>query len=209
MLIFFRNFLALGAIFISVACDARAGKDTQKFERITQPAHTVEESFSQKKAFWVNHKGSWIWANGVVTQRATDHYFPLMLREKEQFTTLDISVRFKPLSGQIDASGGVVFRAQDADNYYIVRANALENNYRLYTFKQGNRRQIASATVTPPALGQWHTMRVVALGDHIQAYLDGTLWIDHHDSSYAKGYIGLWTKADSVTAFDDLRVLGE
>jgi hypothetical protein len=62
--------------------------------------------------------------------------------------------------------------------------------------------------VTPPHLGQWHTIRVVAVGDHIQGYLDGTLRLDHRDARYRAGRVGLWTKADSVTAFDDLIVRG-
>ncbi|HEY3064747.1 MAG TPA: hypothetical protein VGL09_03095 [Methylomirabilota bacterium] len=62
--------------------------------------------------------------------------------------------------------------------------------------------------MTPPHLGQWHTIRVVAVGDHIQGYLDGTLRLDHRDARYRAGRVGLWTKADSVTAFDDLIVRG-
>ncbi len=117
---------------------------------------------------------------------------------------VDVSVRFKPISGQEDASGGIVFRFFDG-RYYVVRANALENNFRLYYYDRG-RRQLATATVQPPALGQWHTLRVVAIGDHIQAYLNDRLLLDHHDSRYRSGQIGLWTKSDSVTAFDDLEI---
>jgi len=68
------------------------------------------------------------------------------------------------------------------------------------------RSQIASATVNPPSIGKYHTMRVVALGTHIQAYLDGKLYIDHQDKTFVKGYTGLWTKADSVTAFDNFMI---
>jgi hypothetical protein len=169
---------------------------------------TLTDDFSRRDPAWHPHEGTWVWQSGQLLQTATDRYFPLILREKERFSTLDLSVRFKPISGRIDASGGLVFRAQDAANYYIVRANALEGNYRLYTFKNGIRHQIASASVTPPILGQWHTLRITAQGDHIQAWLDGTLYLDHHDDSFATGYVGLWTKADSVTAFDDFRVTG-
>jgi len=71
------------------------------------------------------------------------------------FSDLDISVNFKPIAGDIDASGGIIFRAKDKGNYYIVRANALENNYRLYTFTNGQRQQIASVKVSSPALGKF------------------------------------------------------
>lgn len=201
-------FLILFLLFLS-SCESRAKKNT---EAIVLPENTINkivESFEQKKSIWRSYEGSWVWNLGHLMQTATDRSFPLVLRKKEQFSSLDVSVKFQPISGRIDASGGVVFRAKDAQNYYIVRANALEDNFRLYTFKDGYRSQIATARVTAPALGLWHTIRVVAVGDHIQAYLDGTLYIDHHDDSYTKGYIGLWTKEDSVTAFDDMSIRGE
>jgi len=81
-----------------------------------------------------------------------------------------VSVNFKPLSGQVDASGGITFRAKNAGNYYIVRANALENNFNLYVFDNWRRQLLTSATVTRPEL---HQLRVVAKGSHIQAYLNG------------------------------------
>ena len=198
----------MGMLLIS-GCGRESNTDIKEMKIVQRYTQTVTEDFSQKEKAWESHEGTWMWDNGTLVQTATDDSFPLILREKEQFGTLDISVRFKPLSGRIDASGGVVFRALDEANYYIVRANALEDNFRLYTFTEGSRSQIASATVTKPALGKWHTIRVIVQGDHIQAYLDSILYIDHHDSSFVKGYVGLWTKADSVTAFDDLKVRGE
>ena len=165
----------------------------------------LKDDFSKKDSSWSIKKGQWNFENGVLKQSATNERFPLILLEKEKFSDVDVSVKFKPISGRIDASGGLVFRAVDKDNYYIVRANALEDNFRLYTFKNGRRSEIASATVTPPTLGEFHTIRVVAKGEHIQAYLDGKLYIDHNDSSFSKGYVGLWTKADSVTEFDEFK----
>jgi hypothetical protein len=109
-----------------------------------------------------------------------------------------------PISGREDASGGIVFRFSEG-RYYVVRANALENNFRLYYYDNG-RRQLATATVQPPALGQWHTLRVVAVADNFQAYLDGKLRLNHRDSRFQSGQVGLWTKSDSVTAFDDVVV---
>ena len=119
-------------------------------------------------------------------------------------TDADVSVRFKPISGREDASGGIVFRFADG-RYYVIRANALEDNFRLYYYDQ-KRYQLATAKVKPPAFGQWHTLRVVAVGDRIQAYLNGQILIDHRDSRFRAGQIGLWTKSDSVTAFDDLEI---
>jgi hypothetical protein len=89
----------------------------------------------------------------------------------------------------------------------VIRANALENNFRLYHYDR-SRRQIAGAEIPAPALGAWHTIRVVAVGDRIQGYLNGKLLIDHRDNHIPSGGVGLWTKADSVTAFSELSVRG-
>src|SRR5256885_17221010 len=90
---------------------------------------------------------------------------------------------------------------------YTTLFRSLEDNFRLYYYDRG-RRELASASVKAPALGQWHTVRVVALGDHIQGWLDGKLLLEHRDSRFWSGRVGLWTKADSVTAFDDLTIRG-
>jgi hypothetical protein len=140
----------------------------------------------------------------VLVQRAVENQFNVIVAPGGPYTDVDVSIRFKPISGSEDASGGIVFRFSEG-RYYVVRANALENNFRLYYYDRG-RRQLATATVQPPALGQWHTLRVVAVGDHIQAYLNGQLLLDYRDSRFRSGQIGLWTKADSVTAFDDLGI---
>lgn len=142
----------------------------------------------------------------VLVQRATKNEFNV-IAAPIACSDADVTVKFKPMSGREDASGGIVFRFVDG-KYYVVRANALENNFRLYSYDRG-RRQLASATVKPPALGQWHTVRVVAVGDHIQAWLNDALYLDHRDARFKSGRIGLWTKADSVTAFDDLVIRGK
>ena len=142
----------------------------------------------------------------VLVQRAMHNAFNVIVAPAGPYADLDAWVRFKPISGREDASGGIVFRFSDG-RYYVVRANALENNFRLYHYDRG-RRQLATATVEPPALGQWHTIRIVAVGDHIQGYLDGRLRLDHRDSRLRSGQVGLWTKADSITAFDDFVVRG-
>jgi len=141
----------------------------------------------------------------VLVQRATRNQFNVIVAPTA-YGDVDVTLKFKPISGREDASGGVVLRFTEG-RYYVVRANALENNFRLYVYDRG-RRQLASATVKPPALGQWHTVRVVAVGDHMQAWLDGALYLDHRDARLASGGVGLWTKADSITAFDDLVIRG-
>jgi hypothetical protein len=142
----------------------------------------------------------------VLVQRAVQNAFNVVVAPGGPYADVDVSVRVKPISGSEDASGGVVFRFADG-RYYVIRANALENNFRLYSYDHG-RRQLASATVEPPTLGRWHTLRVVAVGDRIQGHLDGRLLLDHRDARLRSGQVGLWTKADSITAFDDFVVRG-
>jgi hypothetical protein len=118
----------------------------------------------------------------------------------------EATVRFQPVSGEVDASGGIVFRARDADNYYLVRANALESNFRIYVVKDGNRKHLVSVEIEPPALEAWHTLSVRFSGSTFRATLDGAFVAEATDKTFASGWCGLWTKADSVTLFDDFEV---
>jgi hypothetical protein len=163
---------------------------------------------------WTTVSGEWVVEDmagapagkKALVQRATKNAFNVIVAPAGPFTDVDVSVKFDPLSGKEDASGGIVFRFAD-DRYYVIRANALESNFRLYSYDRG-RKQLASASVKAPALGQWHTIRVVAMSDHIQGWLDGALLLDHRDSRFKAGRVGLWTKADSITAFGDLTIRG-
>jgi len=145
----------------------------------------------------------------VVAQTSTDqtdYRFPLLISDEGTFQDLDLSVKFKAVSGSIDRAGGLVFRLKDPNNYYIVRANALENNYRLYHVVNGRRSQFAGANLKVTS-GEWHELRVEAVGNKIACYYDGSKKIEATDDTFKDaGKIGLWTKADSVTHFDDLKV---
>jgi hypothetical protein len=142
----------------------------------------------------------------VLVQHAVKNEFNVIVAPSGPYSDVDVSMRFKPISGREDASGGIVFRFADG-KYYLVRANALEGNFRFYYYDRG-RSMLESARVRPPALGQWHTVRVVVAGDHVQGWLDGALLLDARDARFKAGRVGLWTKADSVTAFDDLAIRG-
>ncbi len=138
----------------------------------------------------------------------TDYRFPLAVLDEGSYQDVAVSVKFKAVAGKVDQAGGIIFRYQDANNYYLVRANALEDNYRLYHVVAGRRRQFAGANfrVTP---NQWHTLRVEIVGPQIKCYYDGALKITASDSTFkGAGKVGVWTKADSVTYFDDLAVEG-
>ena len=128
---------------------------------------------------------------------------------------VDLSVRFRPISGRVDQAAGLVWRYRDEDNYYIVRANALEDNVVLYKVENGKRtdlplkgegRTYGKKADVPAA--HWSTLRVVANGPRFEVYFNGTKLFEVEDSTFGQpGQVGVWTKADSVTQFDDLTVV--
>jgi hypothetical protein len=163
---------------------------------------------------WTVESGQWIAKDmagapsgkRVLVQQSVQNTFNVIVAPFGPYTDADVTVKFKPLSGQEDASGGIVFRFSGG-RYYLIRANALEDNFRFYYY-DGSRHMLASATVAPPALGRWHTLRAVIVGDRVQGWLNAALLLDYRDARFKAGRIGLWTKADSVTAFDDLVIRG-
>jgi hypothetical protein len=173
---------------------------------------TMKYDLGAENAKWKFVAGQWVRRpsgdRNVLAQIVETQPWAVAVLEDRKFGDVDVSVRFRPVSGREDASGGIIFRAKDGQNYLLVRANALENNFRLYTIVNGKRSTIASARVTEPKLGVWHAIRVVATGPKIQAYLNGTMLLDHEDKTFRDGWVGLWTKADSVTEFADLEITG-
>src|SRR6266568_5946831 len=134
----------------------------------------------------------------------TDYRFPLAIVDEGSFRDLKLSVKFKAVDGKVDRAAGLVFRLRDANNYYVVRANALEDNYNLYHVVKGVRREITGSEVKVTS-GEWHEIRIEAVGNKITCYFDGQKKIEATDDTFGDpGKIGLWTKADSVTLFDDL-----
>ncbi len=136
----------------------------------------------------------------------TDYRFPLAIADDTNYKDLALDVKFKTISGKVDQGAGLVFRLKDKDNYYIVRANALEDNFRLYHVVKGRRVQFAGANfkVTSNA---WHEIKVEARGNEFKCFYDGQLKFTAKDDTFKDaGEIGLWTKADSVIHFDDLTV---
>jgi hypothetical protein len=114
--------------------------------------------------------------------------------------------KFKPISGREDQAGGLIFRVQDKDNYYIARANALEDNVIFFIYQNARRSQLKGAGAKV-ANGVWHDLRVDVNGNKFVAFVDGKQVVDVTDDRYKTGGVGLWTKADSVTCFDDVQVI--
>jgi hypothetical protein len=126
-----------------------------------------------------------------------------MLIQDRSVTDFHLSVRCKSDGGDTDRACGLLFRAEDSDNYFITRANALEDNVRLYRVVGGDRQEFASANRTVSS-DAYHTLEVDARGTHIEITWDGEVVISDDDSTFARGAIGVWTKADSKVRFDDL-----
>jgi hypothetical protein len=129
--------------------------------------------------------------------------FPWCARKDVSVADGFVEVKFKPMEGKEDRAGGVIWRFKDGDNYYVARANALENNVSLYHTTRGTRHTIKYVDA-PVAANQWHTLRVEFAGKRIKVSLDGKQYIDLEDDHISgAGAAGVWTKADSVTVFDD------
>lgn len=146
---------------------------------------------------------------------STGARFPVAVVSDLSTADVDLSVRFKPVSGRVDQAAGLVWRFQNEDNYYIVRANALENNVVLYKVEKGKRtdlplkgegRTYGKKTQVPS--GQWSTLRIVAAGPRFEVYFNGNRLYEVEDQTFSQaGKVGVWTKADSVTQFDDLTAI--
>lgn len=139
------------------------------------------------------------------SDKELEYHFPIFIYEGIDLPDGIVKVSFKAVSGKRDRAAGVIFRFQDPENYYVLRANTLEDNLDLYKFQKGKRKKIAWADVKVSS-SEWHTLRVVSKGTSIQGYYDDTLLISVEDDTYKSGKVGLWTKSDSITYFDDLIV---
>ncbi len=136
----------------------------------------------------------------------TDFRFPVAVAEAPVLRDVRLTVRCKPVSGKVDRACGLVWRYRDANNYYLARSNAAEDNVCLYFVRDGRRRTI-SCWKGPVATGAWHTLGIEARLDRFQVYFNGTRVIEKEDATFAQpGKVGVWTKADSVTYFDDFSV---
>ena len=132
--------------------------------------------------------------------------FNICWTDTVSFLDGEIQVRFKAIKGEEDQGGGVIWRVQDKENYYIARFNPLEDNFRIYYVHDGRRRTLADARIALSA-GKWHTLRIVQHGERFEGYLNGRKILEGRDNLFTKaGGVGLWTKADAVTSFDDFSV---
>jgi hypothetical protein len=149
------------------------------------------------------HNGA---ALAEMSRVAVDNRFPLCVVDTVKASDVELGVSFTPIAGKIDQAAGLMFRVKDANNYYVARANALENNVNIYRVVRGVRRQIAGVDV-PVLTGKTQQLGVRIEGDAIKVSFDGRPLINVNDRTIqGSGAVGLWTKADSVTAFYELTI---
>jgi len=129
--------------------------------------------------------------------------FPALALGDAVYADVILSARVKPIAGKTDRAAGLIARVQDRDNYYILRANALENNVNLYKYVGGTRDVIKEGKATVPS-GQWGELRLEIVGNRLRGFYNGQVVVEAVDDTFAVGKVGLWTKADSQTCFDDV-----
>lgn len=215
----FRMF-AISVLFAASLITVRGSTRIVDFSQdtIDQPPKGFEFAHTAR----VGRPGKWIvqndGGNKVLAQTdadATRSRFPVAVLADVMTADADLSVRFKPISGSVDQAAGLLWRYQNEDNYYLVRANALEDNVVLYKVENGRRTDLpvkgqwfgyGKRAEVPAA--QWSTLRVVATGRLFEVYFNGARLYEVEDATFTQpGKVGLWTKADSVTQFDDLTIV--
>lgn len=194
----------LATVLLMIGCAAHAGeggKKTWTFE--DDPAGSPPRGFTPSVGEWTvvtTDQGK------VLAQSAqnANPVFNIALVDGTGARDVDISVKLKALAGKLDQGGGLVWRARDARNYYIARFNHKEDNFRVYKVVDGKRSQPFRNADIKHHDG-WTTVRVTMKGDHIECYLDGKKYLDIHDTTFPDaGKIGVWSKSDAQSQFDDL-----
>ncbi len=180
--------------------------DTVDFDKDrpgTLPAGWVAGATGSGKARWAVEADATAPSAPHVLRQSGAAAFPWCVKKDVSIADGFVEVKFKPIAGREDQAGGVVWRWQDGDNYYVARANALETNVSLYYTANGRRNTIKYVDAPVPG-NVWHTLRVEFAGTKIRVVLDGKTYIEQENDRIAQaGAVGVWTKADSVTAFDN------
>jgi hypothetical protein len=198
--------------YIATMLAVTAYGDTVNFDNETPgtlPPHWVGTQTGRGTAKWTIEKADDAPSKPNVLKQSGEATFPVCIKDDTKLKDGFVEVKFKPVAGKEDQAGGVIWRCKDADNYYIARANALEANVTIYHTISGKRVAFKSAR-TKVASGVWHTLRVDFQGSHFTVTFDGAKVIEADDTSFSDaGKVGVWTKADSVTLFDDFSFGGK
>jgi len=135
-----------------------------------------------------------------------DRVFNVAMAEKTSYRDVDVRTRIRADSGKEDQGGGVIWRCKDENNYYICRINPLEGNFRVYKVEDGKRSQLQSEKLETNT-GQWYEVSAVMIGDRMECFVDGKKYLEARDDTFQEaGTVGLWTKADATSSFDNVAV---
>src|SRR6266705_2631156 len=196
----------LFTIIVTSITTALATAETVNFDDMkvgTVPPGWTATQTGSGTAKWSVEKDNSAPSKPNVLKQSGQATFPVCFKNDTNIKDGFVEVKFKPIAGKEDQAGGVIWRLQDANNYYIARANALENNVTIYHTIKGKRTEKKRANMKV-ASGQWHTLRVDFSGNHFTVTFDGRKAIEWDDDTFRNaGKVGVWTKADSVTLFDD------
>jgi hypothetical protein len=210
-----RQVLAMAAAMAGVASVSAAQSGSDKVPLAPAQPGGLPDGFQVARtgkgapAAWSVAADPGVQGGQVLVQTSTDqtdYRFPLAIYGGVTLANVEVTVRFKAVARRIDRAGGIAVRLADPDNYYVLRANALEDNVNFYRVVQGSRRQIhgVAAKVTSD---QWHTLSLRAEGDRFTVGFDGATLFTATDQTFSgAGRVALWTKADSVTQFDGLTI---
>jgi hypothetical protein len=201
-----RAMTKLATVMLVAGAGNGAWAQTVNFDSLTTgaapPGWTATKTGSGV-AKWTIEKDNTAPSPPNVLKQSGQATYPVCLKDDTDLKNGFVEVKFKPISGKEDQAGGVVWRAKDANNYYIARANALEGNVTIYDTLNGRRTE-RKRTSIKVASNQWHTLRVDFQDKHFTVTFDGTKAIEWDDEKLKDaGKVGVWTKADSVTLFDD------
>jgi Domain of Unknown Function (DUF1080) len=196
-----------GVVLVVVAAAAAgAHADTVNFDNVpagAPPAGWTATQTGSGSAKWTVEADATAPSKPNVLKQSGRATYPVCLKDDTSIANGYVEVKFKPISGSEDQAAGLMWRAKDAHNYYVARANALEENVTIYHTVNGRRTE-KKRTSMKVAAQQWHTLRVDFEGAHFAVSLDGKMAIEWDDETFKDaGKVGLWTKADSVTLFDD------
>jgi hypothetical protein len=190
-------------IFLVVLAAGTARAETDGFDQQGAPQGWMCGVTGRGAPKWAVEADTTAPSKPNVLRQSGQGTFPYCAKQGVAVSDGYVEVRFKPEKGREDQAGGVIWRFKDGNNYYIARANALENNVSLYYTTGGSRHTIKYVDA-PVAANQWHTLRVDYAGTRFKVSLDGKQYIEQEDRHInGPGSVGVWTKADSVTAFDD------
>jgi hypothetical protein len=196
--------IAFGIVAMCVCTVAQA--ETQDFDKVTAgqlPKGWVAGVTGKGSPKWSVEKDASAPSKPNVLKQSGEGTFPWCVKKDVKLAGGYVEVNFKPVAGKEDQAGGLIWRWQDGDNYYIARANALEDNVTIYHTVKGRRVSFKNTDVKVSS-GEWHTLRVDFKGKHFTVSFDGKKVIEAEDDTFSKpGAVGVWTKADSVTLFDD------